>query len=49
MFVSKNESHDPKIECKPPSDLVELIEKDLKFEEFKEFESFFEHDELLDI
>jgi hypothetical protein len=34
--------------CKPGSDLVELIEKDLNFEEFKEFESFFEH-ELLDI
>jgi hypothetical protein len=37
------------VECKPPSNLVQLIEKYLNFEEFEEFESFFEHDELLNI
>jgi hypothetical protein len=40
---------DPRIDYKPPSNLVELIEKDLEFEELEEFESSMEWDELLDI
>ncbi len=40
----------PRIDCKPPSNLIELIEKDLNFEEeLKGFEGFYEWDELLDI
>jgi hypothetical protein len=48
--VSKNWSNDSRIDCKPPSNLVELIEKDLNFEEeLEKFESSFEWDELLHI
>jgi hypothetical protein len=31
--VNKNWLNDTRIDCKPPSNLVELIEKDLSFEE----------------
>ncbi len=31
--MSKNQSNDFRIDCKPPSNSVELIEKDLNFEE----------------
>jgi hypothetical protein len=33
IFVNKNWLNDPRIDCKPPSNVVELIEKDLDFEE----------------
>jgi hypothetical protein len=39
IFVNKNWPNYPRIDCKPHSNLVELIEKDLDFEEeSKEFE-----------
>ncbi len=47
--MNKNQSSDSRIDCKPPSNLVELIEKDLNFEELGKFEGSFEWDELLDI
>jgi hypothetical protein len=48
--MSKNSPNAQKINCKPLSKLMELIEKDLDFmEELKEFESPFEWDEFLDI
>ncbi len=31
--MSKNQPNDPRINCKPPSNLVHLIERDLNFEE----------------
>ncbi len=37
------------IDCKSHSNLVELIEKDLNFEELRKFENSFEQYELLDI
>ncbi len=46
MFVNKNWLNDPKIDCKPPSNLVEMIKKDLDFEELEEFVGSFEQDEL---
>ncbi len=46
IFVSKNWLNDPKIDCKPPSNLVEMIKKDLDFEELEEFVGSFEWDEL---
>ncbi len=39
-------SNDSRIDCKPPFNLVRMIEKDLNFEEF---EGSFEQDEFLDI
>ncbi len=33
IFVNKNQLNDPKIDYKPLSNLVELIQKDLDFEE----------------
>ncbi len=36
--MNKKWPNDPRIDCKPPSNLVELIKKDLKFEE--ELENF---------
>ncbi len=48
--MNKSWPSDLIIDCKPPFNLVELIEKDFDFkEELKEFESSFEWDELLDI
>ncbi len=44
--MRKNWPNDLKIDSKPPSNLVELIEKDLNFEEF---ENSFEQDELVNI
>jgi len=35
IFVSTNWQNDPKIDCKPPSFLVELVESNLNFEEFE--------------
>jgi hypothetical protein len=34
-------SNDSRIDCTPPFNLVEMIEKDLNLEEFEEFEGFF--------
>jgi len=42
-------SNDSRIDCKPPFNLVEMIEDDLNFEEFEEFEGSFEQDEFVDI
>ncbi len=43
IFMSKNQPNDPRSDCKPPSNLVELIEKDLDFEEeLKGFQGSFE-------
>jgi hypothetical protein len=39
-------SNDFRIDCEPPFNLVEMIEKDLNFEEF---EGSFEQDEFVDI
>jgi hypothetical protein len=47
--VNKNWLNDPIIDYKPPSNLVDLIEKKLDFEELEKFEGYFKHDELLDI
>jgi hypothetical protein len=48
--VSKNWSNDPRIDCKSTFNLVELIEKDLNFEEeLEEFESSFQWDEILNM
>jgi hypothetical protein len=50
IFVSKNWPSDPKVGCKSPSNLVELIQRDLDFEdELEEFEGSFEWDEIVDI
>jgi hypothetical protein len=46
IFVSTNWQNNPKIDCKPPSLLVELVESNLNFEEF---EGSFEQNELVDI
>ncbi len=35
-FCSQKLGQDPRIGCKPPSNLVELIKNDLDFEELKE-------------
>jgi hypothetical protein len=49
-ICEKNWPNDLKIYCKQPFNLVELIKKDLDFEEeWKELEGSFEGDELLDI
>jgi hypothetical protein len=41
--VSKNLPSDLRVECKPPSNLTELIQVDVGFEEeLEEFESSFE-------
>jgi hypothetical protein len=48
--VSKNWPSDPKDGCKPPSNLVKLIQIDLGFEEeLEEFEGSFEQDEIIGI
>jgi len=48
--VSKNWPSDLRNGCKPPSNLVELIQTDLGFEEeLEEFEGSFEWDEIVDI
>ncbi len=50
IFVSKNWPSDPRDGCKPPSNLIELIQKNLCFEEeLEEFEGSFERDEIADI
>ncbi len=48
--MSKNWPTDPRDGCKSPSNLVELIQTDLGFEEeFKKIEGSFEQDEIVDI
>jgi hypothetical protein len=48
--VSKNGPNDSKDGCKPPSNLVKLIQIHLGFEEvLKGFEGSFERDEIVDI
>jgi hypothetical protein len=49
IFVRKKWPDDFRIDSKPPSNLVELIEKDLDFEEFEKLESSFEQDGLVNI
>jgi hypothetical protein len=49
IFVSKNWSDDPRFDCKPPPNLVELTQKDLNFEKLKEFEGSFKQDKLLNM
>jgi hypothetical protein len=50
IFVNQNWPNDVRVDCKPLFNLVELIEKDLGYEELEEFEDSFErHDELLNI
>ncbi len=50
IFVSKNWPNVPIDGCKPPSNLVELIQIDLGFQkELEEFEGSFERDQLVDI
>jgi hypothetical protein len=50
IFVSKNWPSDPRDECKPPSNLVKLIQIDLGFEEeLEKLEGSFERDEIVDI
>jgi hypothetical protein len=49
-FVNKNWPNDPKDGCKVPSNLVELIQTYLGFEEeLKEFKGLFKQDEIMDI
>jgi len=48
--VSKNWPNDSKIECKPPSNLMESILTDLSFKkELEKIEDSFEWDEVVDI
>lgn len=50
IFVRKSWPNDFRIDCKSLSNLVELIEKDLDFEDdLEKFEGSFEHDEFLDL
>jgi hypothetical protein len=49
IFVRKNWPNDIRLDSKPRSNLMELIEKDLDFGEFEKFESSFERDELVNI
>ncbi len=44
--MNKSSPSDPRINCKPPFNLVELIEKDFDFKKLKEFEGSFEQNEL---
>jgi hypothetical protein len=44
IFLNKNWPNYPRIDCKPPFNVVELIEKDLE-----EFEGSLKQDELLNI
>jgi hypothetical protein len=49
IFVNKNWFNDPRIGCKSPSSLVELIETDVLLkEELEEFEIVFEMDEVME-
>ncbi len=50
IFERKNWPNDLRIDCKPFSNLVELIEKELDFEDdLEKFEGSFEQDEFLDL
>jgi hypothetical protein len=47
IFVNKNWFNDLKIGCKPPSNLVEFLKRDIDWEEeLEEFEGEFEKDEI---
>jgi hypothetical protein len=49
-ICERNWSNDPRINYKPPFNLVKLIEKKFNFEkELEEFEGSLKQDELLDI
>jgi hypothetical protein len=50
IFMSKNWSSDLRNGCKPPSNLIKLIQRYLCFEdELEDFEGSFEQDEVMDI
>jgi hypothetical protein len=50
IFERKNWPNDLRFDCKPFSNLIELIEKDLDFEDDVEnFEDSLERDEFLDL
>lgn len=40
---------DPKDGCQPSFNLMKSIKKDLKFEEFEEFEDSFEHEKIVNV
>jgi hypothetical protein len=40
---------DPRDGCQPSFNLMKSIKKDLKFEEFEEFEDSFEHEKIVNI
>jgi len=48
IFVNKNWPNDPKISCKSPSSLVDLIETNVDLEELEELEKTFERDEIME-
>jgi hypothetical protein len=49
IFVNRNWFNDPRIGCKSPSSLVELIESDVFLQkELEEFEIVFERDEVME-
>ncbi len=47
IFVNKNWPNDSRIGCKPPSNLLEFLERDMDLEE--EFEGEFEKDEVVEV
>jgi hypothetical protein len=50
IFVNKNWPNDPRVACKSLCNLVNLIEKNLKFKKkLKKFEISFEWDEIVNI
>ncbi len=50
VFVSKNWHNDDGVDCRRLSNLVELIEIDMKLkEELEKFEGSFEKDEIVDM
>jgi len=49
IFVNKNCPNDPKIDCKSPSSLADLIQTNLDLqEELEELERTFERDEIME-
>ncbi len=50
IFVSKNWRNDDRVDCRRLSNLVELIEIDMKLkEELEKFKGSFEKDEIVDM
>ncbi len=48
--MNKNWPNDPKVGCKPPSNLIEFLKKDIDLkEEVKKFEGDFEKDEVVEV